>query len=56
MSKDDDLLDDVVARLWRARERLGPDVYCAAGPPCTLLRPQSSMRRRGVQLWIGFPA
>lgn len=30
MSRDGDLLDDVVARLWRIRERLAPDVYRAA--------------------------
>jgi hypothetical protein len=30
MSKDGDLLDDVVARLWQVRKRLGPDVYRAA--------------------------
>lgn len=30
MSKDGDLLDDVVARLWQVRERIGPDVYRAA--------------------------
>jgi hypothetical protein len=31
MSRDADLLYDVVARLWRVRERLGPEVYRAAG-------------------------
>lgn len=31
MSRDADLLDDVVARLWRVRERLGPEAYRAAG-------------------------
>ncbi|BBU63205.1 hypothetical protein MSC49_31400 [Methylosinus sp. C49] len=30
MSKDGHLLDDVVARLWRVRERLGPDLYRVA--------------------------
>ena len=58
MTRDGDLLDDVVVRLsgrcasgWGRTSTAPP-----RGRPCTLLLLQSSMRQRSAQVWVGFPA